>query len=132
MDLGKLTTSESATLVLLHPQTNLPLGGEKTQITIELAGIDSETYRNAKHKTANKRMERAQRMAGKYKLSAEELEEEQLQLLADCTIGWKNIELNGKPLEFSIPNAKKLYADFPWIRQQVDTFTGDRGNFFGS
>jgi len=45
----------------------------------------------------------------------EELEDEALELIVACTVSWTGLELDCTP-----ENARKVYADFPLIRTQVE------------
>lgn len=126
-DLSKLDTSEAAEtgaiLEVLHPVENTPLG-----IKITLAGADSDIFRQFTNKTGNKRMQRMKPNQFRPP-SAEEQEEAGLGLLAACTLAWEGVVVDGQEMPCSKDNAKALYRRFPWIREQVDTFIGDRGNF---
>lgn len=126
MDLKRLDTvsasNEGAELAIYAPD------GEKTDIVIRLAGVDSDVYRKASRKQRDKRLQNLQKR-GKQKLTSAELDEEGIALLAACTLGWENLEENGQPLECTRENAERLYHDYPDVRQQVDAFIGDRANF---
>lgn len=102
--------------------------GEKTDITIKLAGRDSDVFRKASRKNQDKRIKMLQKR-GRQKMNAAEFEDESISLLADCTLGWDNLQENGKALEFSKENAERLYTDYPDIRRQVDEFIGEPANF---
>ena len=86
MDLNKFstkTTSQAGSpLVLRNPDTD-----EKTDIVITLAGADSQRYRSASHKVQNRSLKR-----GKFKVTAEKLEANALEILAACVIDWENVE----------------------------------------
>lgn len=132
MDLSQLNTvagaDAGADLVLRNPATDEPLATEEgASISITLAGYDSKAARKMRHAMANRRM---QRTGGK--MTAESLEADGIELLCALTLGWQNIVVDGEPLEFSADNAAKLYKRFPWIREQVDAFVGDRANFMRS
>ena len=45
------------------------------------------------------------------------------------TIGWKNITRNGKEIVFSVEEARKLYAYYPLIGNQVAEFILNEQNF---
>ena len=45
------------------------------------------------------------------------------------TIGWKNITRNGKEIIFSVEEARKLYAEYPLIGNQVAAFILNEQNF---
>ena len=123
MDLKKLNITEKAEegswCELEHPVT-----GETLDIRIKLAGIDSKTYREAARKQINKRLKKGLR-----KISIEDTEQEEIELLAACTLDWENVEYEGNVLECNPENVKFVYKEFPWIREQVDAFIADRGNY---
>lgn len=142
LNLSQLDTSQTAengvAVELRHPKTNAPLG-----MRIFVAGVDSETYRSQIRRQQNRRMEQARRSRG-LNISAEELENDALDLLVACTKGWEaDIEEHGEKktvpalpmsdglLPFSPENVRKVYASpgLAWLREQVDTDMGDRGNF---
>lgn len=126
-DLSKLDTSEAAemgaVLDVLHPTENTTLG-----IKITLAGADSDIYRKTVNKSVNKRVQRM-KPGQSMPFTAEEQEESGISLLAACTLAWEGVLVDGQELPCSKDNAKALYRRFPWIREQVDTFIGDRANF---
>jgi hypothetical protein len=126
-DLSQLDTAkasdEGAELELRHPKTGEVLGGP----VIILAGPDSEIVRGAQRKLTNKRLK-----GRRTKVDAEMIEDEQLEVLALSTLGWRDIACDGAVLPCSKENAKMLYGRFPWIREQVDEFVGERGNFIKS
>lgn len=126
-DLSQLDTKKAAedgfTLRLLHPRT-----GEALPVELELLGVDSEICQRTLKEQQRKRLAQAvksRRMA----ITPEELEAEGIELLAAATRGWKGMQLDGKPVEFSNEAARLLYMRFPWIREQVDQAISDRANF---
>jgi len=126
MDLAKLDTlspaNEGVWMELEHPVTGEPLG-----IKIKVAGVDSDYYRKEMRRQQNKRLKKGIRT-----ISAEELENEVIELLVACTLDWEGIEYEGKVLECNKENARMIYKKFPWIREQVDNFINDRANFLKS
>ena len=136
MDLNQTKTADSADVVLMHPASGEPLGDKgpdgtvANPATITVAGKDSDTYRTFQRRLLNRRL--AVKGRRDSTPTVEELEEEGLSLLVTCTLGWKNIELDGKALAFSPGAARQLYSDFPWIREQVDAAIGDRERFLSN
>ena len=110
---------EGADLEIVHPRTGEPLG-----IIISVVGADSPTYRSELHKLANKRAKR-----GRGVLNSESIEADNIELLVACTRGWSGLDYKGAALAFSPANARMVYKDFVWLREQVDAFIGDRANF---
>lgn len=129
-DLAQLDTiaeaDKGAAMALLHPVTRQPLVDAAGQpIAITLAGMDSQAFRAAQRAATNKRL--AQR--GRAKLTAEELDAEQLDTLARCTLSWSGIVLDGAALPCTTANARQLYERLPWVREQADEYIADRANF---
>lgn len=96
---------------------------------ITVFGMDSDVFRAAKAERARVFAEKAE--AGQ-EVSAVDVEESQVELLARCTKGWRGIARNKAPLQFSLDAARALYRDFPAIREQINQAIGDRANFVGA
>ena len=126
-DLTSLDTNEAAekgaVCEIMHPTENTPLG-----IKITLAGADSDIYRKTVNKSVNKRVQRL-RPGQSVPFTAEEQEESGLNLLAICTLAWEGVIVEGEELPCTQENVKMVYQRFPWIKEQVDQFIGDRANF---
>ena len=91
---------------------------------IELYSADSHIARKHQRAVTRKRLA----MRGRGKVSPEELEAEDNDLLVALTAGW-NLVLTDLP--FSQENARELYLNenTPHIREQVQDFVNDRSNF---
>lgn len=129
-DLANLESAdEGVPVTILHPATNQPLRDDDgNDVTITVMGQDSQAFQQAKRRAMNRRMA-AMRGGRGAKLTAEELEAENIATLVACTVGWSGLALEGKPLTFDAKNVRMVYERFPWIREQVDEFIGDRANF---
>lgn len=103
--------------------------GTPLDIHLLLAGADSEAYQKELRRQQDKLLKK-----GRMKLSAEEAENNSVELLAACTLDWRNVEYNGDALECNRKNARWLYKNprLSFIRDQVDEFIGDRANFLES
>ncbi len=114
---------------LLHPVTNTPLR-DKDQNTayVEVLSHDSQKARQHQRDVANRRLRR-----GAGKITAEEIEAENVDLMVALTAGWYLLDLEGNPLnvEFNEANARELYStrEVRWIRDQVDEAAAERKNF---
>ena len=129
MDLTSLSTTEKAEsgfkMEIVNPATGVPVGA-----SITLAGTDSKIYQDAQHKIANKRMKRMNSRGGmKFALTSEEVEFESIELLARCTLGWDDVDWEGSPLKFSLENAKMVYTELLWLREQCVVAMEDRSNY---
>ena len=130
IDISLITTrraDEGAWLEVLNPVTNQPVGAK-----ILVAGVDSVAYREAQRKISNRRLAAMSRRGSRYKVSAEEVEAEGLELLTTCIMDWEGISENGEKLDCNQDNAKRLFAAAPWLKEQVDEFIGDRSHFLDS
>ena len=130
MDLSSLdtrkTADDGAEMQLRHPGTDAVLTQDDGKaITITLAGSDSDRYQRAQRAQANRRLNAGVRR----KLTIEELESDTVELLVACTIKWDGIKVGGKVLDCTTDNARKLYRDYQWIREQANAFIGERANF---
>ena len=130
MDLTTLdlasASSEGVKMELYHPITEVSFD---PPVYFTVVGIDSDIYQKANRELVNKRLKK-NIAKGRIRLNvtAEEVEQEQVELTAKCILGWKNVEWEGKPLPYSYENAKKLLS-VSWVREQIDTWIGDRANF---
>lgn len=131
-DLSKLSSAESAeqgaVMEVRHPETGEPLMAEDgSPVTITLAGEDSSAYRRALHASQNRRFQRGNLA----KIKAEELHNDNLEILAACTLAWSNLAYAGEELPCTKHNALRLYRDegFRWLVEQVDAFVKDRSHF---
>lgn len=102
---------------LTHPASGRGLGAFITVI-----GAESADY------IAFVRKEIGPRSKGKEK-TVEDAEKWACGLLAECTIGWRDLGMNGAEVAFSKPEARRLYLEHRWIRAQVDKAVHDLGNF---
>jgi hypothetical protein len=124
MDLTTLDTgplSESGVEIeLRHPKTGAPLGSFLTVL-----GADSTAYRQAE-----RRLLIATAKSGPVsELDAVTVEAAEAQLLANGTVGWRDLEIDGSAYAFNAENARRLYTRFPWIAEQVRRAIHDRGLF---
>jgi len=114
----------------LEGQPLLARNGEGIAITV--LGSDSNKYRALTRAQVRKRMK--QMAGGKTPVMTEadmdETDRDVLDILVACTVGWKNV-LNtaGEPIQFTEENVRKLYANYPVIREQVEAFISNRTNF---
>lgn len=126
MDLNLLDTkklsNEGAWMRVLNIGT-----GEETDVEILLCGVDSQHFKNARREWENRRRDKLEKGAGLP--NSEELEKARLATLVACTLDWRNLDLDGKSVACNSISANHVYRNFPWLREQVDNFIGDRRNF---
>jgi hypothetical protein len=115
--------TETTEVVIFDPKTR-----KDTDIVITVYGRDSKVYKQAIRAQVNRRAKNpTRRMA--LSMTAEDVENETLDLLCSCTAGWRGVLWDGKPLPFSGENARLLYERVPIIREQVDEAIADRNLF---
>lgn len=126
-DLDLATRAEAgATMEARHPITDEVLkGADDKPMTLTLLGADSPTFKRAMSDVQ-------QALSGRKKVSTAEAERQAVNALARVTTGWSdNWTWSGEPFPYSPENCRKLYAERPWLRGQVDEFIADRSSFFG-
>ena len=150
-DLSNIDTTaasdKGAKVPILHPTTKEPLG-----INITILGKHSNTFRELVRERINKRIQQESLAAKRGKplepRTAEQVEQEALEMLVACTIGWETeifhfnekgervvdevkqtIRLGENRLEFTQQNALLVYSKILPIREQVDEAIGDLENF---
>jgi len=131
LDLAALDTKKGAEegfqLELRHPTTKKPLG-----IWIHVLGSDSDAYR-AHMDEVERQISKAVIDERRTDFTHEEKQAREIEHLIAVTRGWSdNITLDGAKLSFSQDAARKLYARFRWIREQLDKAVHDRANFLPS
>ena len=115
---------KGAELHLENPITEEPIFTEDGKpVKIRVLGADSKEFRAAIS-------DLAERYQGKKKTNMRAAEAHAVELLARVTVGWDNIIWEGETLKFSRENARMLYRERKWVREQVDAFVGDRSHFF--
>lgn len=119
MDLQSLIPTDDTIVVeLKHPVTEEPLTKDDGKpMTITVYAPHSTIYKSAIHEQTNKRIQKAAK-GKKITLTAEDIENATLELLAKTTKDW-SIQLNGKSPKYSVGEAMELYAKLPWLKAQV-------------
>ncbi|MFN4283518.1 MAG: hypothetical protein ACK4NA_12850 [Alphaproteobacteria bacterium] len=126
-----LPVNAAARMTIHHPTNGQPLrsGEEQAEAYIELLSLDSDDAQKFERKLTTDRLARRNRGP----LTADELEQEQIERLVGLTKSWRLCALDGAPLDIPCngPNARDLYKSpgMRWLREQVETFVGARANF---
>lgn len=116
---------QEAWVTITHPVT-----GAETTMRIKLLSPDCDAYRIIENGVKNTGIQQAGRRGGR--MTAEELNENGMQLLVQATTGWEGVIFDGQEMPFSAANVRLVYSEFPFIKEQVDRFLADRRNFFQS
>lgn len=119
MDLADLFTRSTAEtgveMKLLHPGTGEVIKNDDgKEWVVTVAGTDSDRWKATIRTAARKRGQSS---------------DDGIETMSSLVIGWKNLVLNKEPLKFTPQSAIKLLTDYPWIRDQVNSFASERANF---
>jgi hypothetical protein len=108
----------------------------KRPMVIDLLGPDADEYRAKTRKRAAQVIkQRAGKMDVKKMAEAQveafvlEGEKSTLMDAVDATLGWSEMTIEGKPVEYSQENAIRLYTRYPEILRQVTVFIKEAANF---
>lgn len=96
--------------------TVVDLDGVETDCTVDVIGVGSRIYSQAKQRI--EAVENKAKSRGKV-IDEDEYNALYIDLIAKCTKGWKNVENDGKKVEFSYENAVQMYTDYPVFRNQI-------------
>lgn len=135
--------SRGAFLHLKHPGTGEPLyedlpgeageiGGASPEpsrepVGIVLLGRDAPLVRERVRKALNARIRERERGETR---TVEESVEEGLDLLVACTVEFRNIEDEGRPV--TKERAREFYEKYDWVVEQATRFVNDRAPFLGN
>jgi hypothetical protein len=122
MDLKDFDLAAMAEKGIVHQLYHPGFPSQKLDGKVELVGMDSKTY-----KKAHKEYRAAIRDA---KNDDEKAEMAVVEFLVACTIGWEDINHDGKPLKYSKANAKMMYTTYEWVFEQCNAAVSDRSRFF--
>lgn len=99
--------------------------GNLTDIIITVAGADSDRVREVFERRWDERIKGGKRLVP----SAKENKAGRIEQAVAATLGWKNIQHEGKDLECTPENARMLYTRYPAILRRVTDFSDDESNF---
>ena len=122
-----LQVEAPARMIIKNPLTGEPLlDSNGNPAWIDIASSESKKGQAANRAAMNRRLKSRSRQ-----LSAEEIEQESLELLCALTVDWYLVGLNGERIEaaFTPTNVREAYEGAPWLQKQVDAFAGDLGNY---
>ena len=124
--LKPVKADDGAVLEIVHPESEEVISG----MTITLLGQDSKVYRKiqlGKQQAALNRISKGKRAVD---LDAEKLAEDSIDDLVKLTVSWSGFTLDGAVLDCTPENAKRVYSEWDWIKEQVQEFVANRSNFF--
>jgi len=120
------SNDEGAPMTLVHPVTGDDLlNDDEKPMKIYLVGSDSPEFRVVQSRIDAKYRSRKPPSFGQKQSHA-------IELLVACTKRFENLQVEGEIVSFTDDTAKILYKTFPWIKDQVDEFVGERANHLGN
>lgn len=120
-----------ALCVLTDPQTGAALESDGQPVGLILAGEDSEQFQKRDMELARQRSKDAEKAGRKWRYTPEMQQENSLELLVACTLGWQGLRFDGSE-EFTKDRVREMYRKVRWIREQADAFVQDRTSFGGA
>lgn len=115
--------NDTATMTVTHPVTGDDLeaadGGAQT---VTVYGAQSSQFRTARNAGINASVNKR----GK-QVTAEKMETNATQLLADCTVSFNGVDFGDGPID--VKDAKETYLEHGWFKDQIDDFMGSNANF---
>jgi hypothetical protein len=124
--LKPVMADDGAVLNIVHPETEEVIEG----MTITLLGQDSKVYRKLQMGKQQAALNRISKGKKAVDFDAEKLAEDSIDDLVKLTVSWSGFTLEGKKLDCTPENIRSVYADWAWIKEQVQEFVADRANFF--
>src|SRR5688572_28651809 len=103
LDLAQFDTVKTSTAGAKMEVRNPKTGDVVPDVTITLAGRDSEQLTGFTRTQADRRIEQAGK--GQRTIKSADIEADSLELLVACTLGWEGIALDGETLTYSADNA---------------------------
>jgi len=133
LDLGSLTSvaeqeEEGHWVEIDHPSGGpLCMGKQDQPLRIKVVGSYSKTYRT------NAKRQHQELLQKRGKFSESDKERRDLDTLVVCTKAWEHAyDDKGKAIPFNADNVRILYAQAPFIFDQVDSAIVDHAAFFPS
>ena len=120
-ELGDLSSAQETGMevIITHPGTGEPIG-----ITMIVAGPDSKRQKAITSVIIAERTDLRLR-----KISASRLEDEAIRVAAASILSWTGVIEGGAEIEYSPSAALGLLTRYPFIREQISSYSGDRANF---
>ena len=126
LDINAVHEQPTATIDILHPVTQAPLGAQVT-----LAGPEHPDRKRIQF-ARQRRARAAFAKRGRREFDdPEDALQDEIDYLAACTLGWTGIAKDGTLIEHSKAAARDLYAkpEMRWLRVQLAAALNDLENF---
>lgn len=125
MDIATITPTDRK-IEILHPST-----GEALGLSITLISPDDPRMRKIIRRITDQALSKRQKNKA---FSAEEVETNQIALMTEAVIGWDwygaDVSFHGDKPEFNAINVRKVIAELPFVRAQLDEEMGETKSFF--
>lgn len=124
MELSNLKACEQL-IDIVHP-----VSGDNLNIKVSVIPLSDDRMLKVKRALTNRRIALERR--GKT-FSAEEIENNEIELLTSAVTGWvwnPEMEFHGEVPEFNIKNMKEVFKELPWFKQQILDVLNDEKSFF--
>ena len=125
-DLDAFEDISASDYVVKHPETNQP-----TPMVMNLAGPEHPNRKKIAF-AAQRRLRKVLQQTGKLQLAdPEEEEQDEVDMLVACTLGWRGVTVGGKSLAWSQDAARSIYSDPKrrWLRDQIKAALNEREHF---
>jgi hypothetical protein len=114
---------DTAEMTVVHPVDDTDLvADDGTPMTVVIYGAQSKVFKAARNAGVNASVTKR----GK-QVSAEKMEDNAAQLLADCTVSFNGVDFGDGLID--VKDAKEAYLEHSWFKEQVDIFAGSNANF---
>lgn len=104
-----------------------PRSGLKTGIIITVQGAFASRFQEMLARQKKREAMRSKNPVAR--AVAQDEEDETSELLAEVTLGWRNMTERGNPVAFSKAEARRVYEAYPVIRSQVLAAALEVANF---
>lgn len=125
-DLDAFEDISAGEYTVKHPETNQP-----TPMVMTLAGPEHPNRKKIAF-AAQRRLRKVLQQTGKLQLAdPEEEEQDEVDMLVACTLGWRGLTVGGKTLDWSQDAARTIYSDPKrrWLRDQIKAALNEREHF---
>lgn len=123
------TYTDTAEIILRHPEYEVDIEHEDGRpVSITIYGDHSDFHRKAVNRRLNRKIKNPK--SGKKK-TIEELADENIELLAECTVSLNNfdgVDFGKGEIPKDITPAE-LYAEYPFVKEQIQRDMNVLGNF---
>lgn len=120
---------EAQRMPIRHPDTDEIIKNDKNkEMALLLLGTESKQFKEIERKWANIILQKTNK--GKQAMNYDDIQDQAMDQLLACTVGFENIFFGGKDLPFSRENAQMIYEKWAFIKKAASEFIKDQKNFF--